>query len=88
LLTITNSPTTPVDTVSKLSDGLPPPVPTDPANPTGSLNAVALDLAIPYLHQYNLTYERELPLNMVATVSYVGVLAARVKTPFSAGTDH
>jgi hypothetical protein len=77
LLTTTTSPTTPVQTVMKLSAGLPPPVPTDPANPTGSLNAVAFGLVPPYLHQYNLTLQRELPGSLVATVSYVGVLGRK-----------
>ena len=74
LLTITESATTPVSTVAKLDAGLPFPVPTNPANPTGSLSAVAFNLAIPYMHQYNLTLQRELPLGLVLTVSYVGIL--------------
>jgi hypothetical protein len=74
LLTNITTPTTPVNTVTRLSAGLPPPVPTDPNNPTGSLSAVAFNLQIPYLHQYNLTIQRELPLGLVLTVSYVGIL--------------
>jgi hypothetical protein len=63
--------------VRRLAEGLPAPVPTDPANPTGSVNAVAFDLVAPYLHQYNLTLQRELPQEMVATVSYVGTLGRK-----------
>ena len=77
LLTITTSPTTPVQTVRKLAEGLPPPTPTDPANPTGSLNAVAFNMVAPYLHQYNLTLQQEVGGNMVATASYVGVLGRK-----------
>jgi hypothetical protein len=77
LLTVTTSPTTPVNTVPRLADGLPAPVPTDPANPTGSLNAVAFDMVIPYLHQYNLTLQRQLPLNTVVSVGYVAALGRK-----------
>ena len=77
LLTTTTSPTTPVQTVRKLSEGLPPPTPTDPANPTGSLNAVAFNMVAPYLHQYNLTLQQEVGGKMVATASYVGVLGRK-----------
>jgi len=77
LLTTTTSPTTPAQTVRKLSEGLPSPTPTDPANPTGSLNAVAFNMVAPYLHQYNLTLQQEVASNIVATASYVGVLGRK-----------
>jgi outer membrane receptor protein involved in Fe transport len=77
LLTIANTPVTPVGTVTRLSQGLPVPSPANPLDPTGNLSAVAFDMVTPYLHQYNLTAQRELPLNIVATLSYVGVLGRK-----------
>ncbi len=71
LYTVTATPLTPI---SSLKDGLPLPVATNPANPTGSLTGVAFTGATPYVHQYNLTLQRELPWGMVATASYVGAL--------------
>ena len=68
---------TPLTPLNSLSDGLPLPVPTDPANPTGSLSGVAFEGATPYVQQYNLTLQRELPLGNVFTVSYVGALGRR-----------
>lgn len=68
---------TPLTPINSLSDGLPLPVPADPANPTGSLNGVSFEGSIPYVEQYNLTFQRELPLGMVATASYVGALGRR-----------
>ena len=65
---------TPLTPVNSLSDGLPLPVATNPANPTGSLTGVAFSGATPYVQQYNLTFQRELPGSLVATVSYVGAL--------------
>jgi hypothetical protein len=80
LLTTATSPTTPVTTVTKLAAGLPPPTPTDPANPTGSLAPVDLNLVMPYLYQYNLTLQQELPLRSVLSVSYVGVLGRKLQS--------
>lgn len=74
LYTTTATPLTPLN---RISDGLPPPVPTDPSNPTGSLTGVAFSGATPYVQQYNLTLQSELPLGMVGTVSYVGALGRR-----------
>jgi hypothetical protein len=71
LFTINATPLTPVNS---LSDGLPLPVATSAANPTGSLNGVAFQGATPYVQQFNFTLQRELPKGMVATVSYVGAL--------------
>ncbi len=65
---------TPLTPLNSLSDGLPLPVPTNPATPTGSLTGVAFSGATPYVQQYNLTFQRELPGSLVATVSYVGAL--------------
>ncbi|MGC4051194.1 MAG: TonB-dependent receptor [Paludibaculum sp.] len=41
--------------LNRLSDGLPSPVATDPANPTGNLIGVSTYGKIPYVQQYNLT---------------------------------
>ena len=68
---------TPLTPLNSLSDGLPLPVPTSPANPTGSLTGVAFSGATPYVQQYNLTFQRELPKGLVGTVSYVGALGRR-----------
>ncbi|HZQ50549.1 MAG TPA: TonB-dependent receptor [Bryobacteraceae bacterium] len=68
---------TPLTPLNSLSNGLPLPVPTNPANPTGSLSGVSFEGATPYVQQYNFTLQRELPANMVATVSYVGALGRR-----------
>jgi len=74
LFTINATPLTPVNS---LSDGLPLPVATSAANPTGSLSGVAFTGATPYVQQYNLTLQRQLPLGLVATVAYVGALGRR-----------
>jgi len=68
---------TPLTTLNRISEGLPLPLATDPANPTGSLTGVAFAGATPYVQQYNLTLQRELPGNLVASVSYVGALGRR-----------
>ena len=52
-------------------------MPTDPANPTGSLTGVAFSGATPYVQQYNLTLQSEMPFGMVSTVSYVGALGRK-----------
>ena len=65
---------TPLTPVNSLSDGLPLPVATSAANPTGSLTGVAFSGATPYVQQYNLTLQREWAKDVVATVSYVGAL--------------
>jgi len=74
LYTLTASNLTPLN---KISDGFPPATPTDPTNPTGSLAAVAFSGATPYVQQFNLTFQRQLPGGFVATVGYVGALGRR-----------
>ena len=71
LFTINATPLTPVNS---LSDGLPTPVPTNPANPTGSLTGVSFSGAIPYVQQYNLTVQKEFGTGWVGSASYVGAL--------------
>ncbi|HMF75079.1 MAG TPA: TonB-dependent receptor, partial [Bryobacteraceae bacterium] len=71
LYTVTATPLTPLN---RISDGLPLPVPTSAANPAGDLNGVAPVGSTPYVHQYNLTLQRELPWGLVATVSYAAAL--------------
>lgn len=60
--------------VNRLSDGLPTPVATDPANPTGNLTGVSFYGKIPYVQQYNLTIQREIGHGFAATMAYVGIL--------------
>jgi len=58
---------------STFATGLPPVVPSDPANPIGTINAVGMsNFEVPYVHQFNLNLQRELPLGLVGAVSYVG----------------
>jgi len=68
---------TPLAPLNKISDGLPAPVPTDPARPTGNLTPVSFSGATPYVHQYNLTLQRELPGRLVATVAYAAALGRK-----------
>ncbi len=65
---------TPLTVANSLSDGLPTPVATSAANPTGSLTGVSFSGATPYVQQYNLTLQKELKSGWVATASYVGDL--------------
>ncbi len=74
LYTVTATPLTPLN---RISDGLPLPVATDPAHPTGSLTPVAFSGATPYVHQYNLTLQHELPGGLVATAGYAAALGHR-----------
>ena len=60
------------DPTSTFATGLPVVTPADPNNPIGALAAVGFDFQIPYVHQFNLTFQRELPLGLVGAVSYVG----------------
>jgi hypothetical protein len=71
LYTVSTSTITPIN---RLSDGLPAAVATDPSNPTGTLTPVAFDLKTPYVEQFNLTLQRQLPLALVATASWVAAL--------------
>jgi hypothetical protein len=74
LFTVTTTPLTPLN---RISDGLPAPVPTDPANPTGSLTGVSFYGATPYVQQYNLTLQQQIPFGLVGTISYVGALGRK-----------
>jgi hypothetical protein len=74
--------TTPLTPINTLAEGLPLPVPTDPANPRGNLTAVALDFRSSYVQQYNLTLQRELAGDMVVSAGYVGALSRKqLSTP-------
>jgi hypothetical protein len=73
---------TPLAPINRLSEGLPLPLPTDPANPRGNLTSVAQDFRSSYVQQYNLTLQREMGANLVASVGYVGALGRRqLSTP-------
>jgi hypothetical protein len=65
---------TPLQPLNRLSEGLPAPVATDPANPTGNLIGVSFSGRVPYVQQYNLTAQRELGYGFAATVAYIGIL--------------
>ena len=80
-------PTATYTPVYKLTDGLPPVVPSDPAHPAGTINAVSFNFQVPYIHQFNLTVQRELPLRLVSTVSYVGQLGRKQFFP-NASVDY
>ncbi len=57
-----------------ISQGLPPASASNPVAPTGTFNAVAFNLRTPYVEQYNVTLERQLPAQFVLNLSYVGLL--------------
>ena len=59
---------------NRLSEGLALPAATSATNPTGNLAAVAFDIKVPYVHQFNLALQRELPGNVAAQIAYVGIL--------------
>jgi outer membrane receptor protein involved in Fe transport len=58
----------------RLQDGMPAVIADDPNNPSGPQNSTAFHNPTQYAEQFNLTLQRELPLNLVASVSYVGNL--------------
>lgn len=63
---------------NRLSDGLPVPVANSATNPSGTISAVAFSGRTPYVHQYNITVQRQLPFGLAATASYVAVLGRDV----------
>jgi hypothetical protein len=69
--------TTPTTSANRLRDGLPPPVAVPAARPTGNLTVVSQDVVNPYVHQYNLTLQRQLLGGLVLTSGYVGVLGRK-----------
>jgi outer membrane receptor protein involved in Fe transport len=64
-----------------ISQGLPPATPGDPTAPTGTFNAVAFNIRTPYVEQFNLTLERQLPGLFVLNLSYVGILGREQPFP-------
>ena len=68
----------------RLSDGLPPPVPTDPNNPTGTIYNVDKNITNPYVEQFNLTLQRELIGGLVFNAGYVGALSRHVVFNYNA----
>ena len=74
LYSVTASVLTPLN---RFQDGLPTPVATDPANPTGGLIGVSPYGRQPYVQQYNLALQRELTHSFVLTLAYVGDLGRR-----------
>jgi hypothetical protein len=63
--------------INSLSDLVPPLTPIDPINLSGPLLAVARNYKTPYVEQFNVTVERQLPKGVVLTTSYVGSLGRR-----------
>lgn len=59
---------------NRLSDGLPALIPNDVVNLSGTFYAQSFNFKIPYVIQYNVTLERELPFNLVASGAYVASL--------------
>jgi hypothetical protein len=59
---------------NRLSEGLALPLATSATSPTGNLAAVAFDIKVPYVHQFNIALQRELPSNVAAQIAYVGIL--------------
>jgi len=59
---------------NRLSDGLPVPVANSVTNLTGTLGAVDFAGTTPYVHQFNVSVQRQLPLGLTGTATYVGVL--------------
>jgi hypothetical protein len=70
---------TPGFPINRISDGLPPATAVDPLNPTGSITAVAFDLLVPYVEQWNLTLQKEFFGGFVGSASYVGVLGRKAR---------
>ena len=60
--------------VNRLAEGLPAPAPASTTAPTGALAPIDFNIAMPWVHQFNVAVQRELPGQMAATVAYVGVL--------------
>jgi Carboxypeptidase regulatory-like domain len=60
--------------VNRLAEGLPLPVPASTTAPTGALAPIDFNIAMPWVHQFNVAVQRELPGQMAATAAYVGVL--------------
>lgn len=58
----------------RVQDNLPPVVAEDPNNPSGPQNSTAFHQPIQYAEQFNLQLQRELPMNLVASVGFVGNL--------------
>jgi hypothetical protein len=73
-----NFTTTPSTVANRLSAGLPAPMPDDPLNPAGTLNVFSMQNRMPYVQQFNLTFQRELISGLVWNVSYVGTLSRKL----------
>jgi hypothetical protein len=75
-----NYTTTPSAVNNQFSSGLPYPVPDNPVNPTGgiTLNVFSMPNRIPYVEQFNLTFQREIVSGLVWNVSYVGALSRKL----------
>jgi Carboxypeptidase regulatory-like domain len=67
-----------VPTGWRLQDGMPLPlVPNSVTNPVGPATATLKNFRLPYVEQFNLTLQKELPAKLVGAVSYVGELGRR-----------
>jgi len=63
--------------INSLSDPIPPLNPVDPVNLAGPLAAVDQNYRAPYVEQFNLTVQRQLPGRFVLTTGYVASLGKR-----------
>jgi hypothetical protein len=75
---------TPLTVINRLSQGLPPPIATDPNNPTGTIYNVSSDITNPYVQQFNFTVQREVASGFVWNVGYVGALSRHVVFNYNA----
>ncbi|MEO8372728.1 MAG: TonB-dependent receptor [Candidatus Solibacter sp.] len=64
--------------INKISDGLPLPVGNDPVNLSGAIAVVRPDFVTPYVIQYNMAFQRQLPRDLVFTSSYVSQLGRKL----------
>jgi hypothetical protein len=77
-LAITPTSTLPIN---KISDGLPDPVPNSTTNLSGVQYLVDPSFVTPYVMQYNLTVQRQLPFNLFLTTGVVSSLGRKLSIP-------
>jgi hypothetical protein len=75
-----NAVTLPITTIA---DALPPLAAADPANPIGGISAIGADGDVPYVHQFNVTVQRDMGV-VAASLSYVGQRGKKQYFPNSA----
>jgi len=63
--------------INSISDPVPALVPDSTSNPIGQFNAVDLNYRLPYVEQFNLSAQRQLPFGVVLTTGWVASLGKR-----------